>query len=261
MASAAALDKYNNLCADLADRRGGVAVAFSGGVDSSLLLFAAQQCLGPAKAQGIIASSPLLARGRLQRAKSFCQEINSQLAVVELDPLGQLADFHLNSSRRCYLCKRFIYEQLAAFLPPARALLDGTNVDDLKQERPGRQALKELGVATPLLQAGLTKNNIRNLSKYFGLSSWDLPADSCLATRIPPGEMITRERLQLIDKVETFLGKLGVYGCRANVDNRNLFLTVKGGQRGAKEAERLADKLLAEFSPALFTKVFLDLSE
>lgn len=207
-----------------------------------------------------MATSPLLPKGRYTLARDFACHLGVQFEELYLDPL-LLPGFVDNNKNRCYICKRFIYENIKAHLPSATQILDGSNVDDLSEDRPGRVALDELAIERPLLNFGLQKKNIRYLSKKFGLNCWDLPAESCLATRFPLGKKILKKNISLIDKVESFLIKSGYSGCRVFVDAGRVYLTVSKGQSLKVVNSQLAQKIKEKFSQEHFEKVFLDLSE
>lgn len=201
---------------------GQVAVAFSGGADSSLLLKVAVDTLGPDRVLALFAQSELLKAREVERVH-FWAERNGygsslQLEVVTIEPL-RWALFAENSTQRCYLCKRAIYEQ---FLERAASrgmtiLADGTNHDDLHADRPGRRAIVELGVCTPLADVGLRKADVRMLGEKMGLSNWDHPSASCLATRINTGVPITSGRLRWIEEAEEAMARLGIKDCRVQL--------------------------------------------
>jgi pyridinium-3,5-biscarboxylic acid mononucleotide sulfurtransferase len=172
------------------------ALLFSGGLDSSLLLAVAARTLGPGLA-AITFAGPHLAAGELAAAWALARRLKVRHWVRSFDPLP-LPDFRGNTPRRCYACKRAIIEQAwqVARAQGAEVLWDGTNLDDLGDFRPGLQAARELGVASPLLEAGLDKAAIRDLSRALGLP-WQKPAQSCLATRFPYGTLLTRGGLEL----------------------------------------------------------------
>lgn len=199
-----------------------LAVAFSGGADSSLLLKVAVGTLGPERVLALFAQSELLKTREIARVLNWARHngygATLQLEVVVIEPL-QWPLFIENGEERCYLCKRAIYEQ---FLKRAESqgfftLADGTNFDDLQVHRPGRRAILELGVITPLADAGLRKADIRALGQEMGLSNWDHPSASCLATRITSGVTITASRLRWVEEAEEALARLGIKDCRVQL--------------------------------------------
>lgn len=201
---------------------GRLAVAFSGGTDSSLLLKAALDTLGPQQVLALFAQSELLKTVEIDRVHQWARqngyESSLTLEVVEIEPLAWSA-FRHNPPERCYLCKGAIY---TAFLERIQArgievLADGTNSDDLHAHRPGRKAIAELGIHTPLAEVGLTKADIRALGRKMGLSNWDHPSASCLATRITSGVEITSQRLRWIEQAEAALARLGIKDCRVQL--------------------------------------------
>lgn len=201
---------------------GSMALAFSGGVDSSLLAYCALTTLGTERVRLFFAKSPLLTAAETTRALTwptrhgFAPEL--VLTVLETNPL-EWPSFLENPPDRCYHCKRQLFQ---LFGTQQRAhglawLADGTNSDDLTSDRPGLRAIRELGVRSPLAEAGLTKADVRGLSRLWGLSSWDVPAASCLATRIPSGMAVTEERLRHIESMEEGMANLGLIGCRVRL--------------------------------------------
>lgn len=188
---------------------GSCVIAFSGGVDSTLLLKVASEVLGD-KCMAATIKSALIPSEELEEAKAFAQSLNVQYSVLEVDELAT-EGFKENPPNRCYLCKKAIFSRLLALAKEQgrEYLCDGSNVDDEGDYRPGMQALAELGVLSPLRKAGLTKADIRALSKAYDLPTWNKPAYACLASRIPYGEIITREKLKLIEEAESYLHGLG----------------------------------------------------
>jgi pyridinium-3,5-biscarboxylic acid mononucleotide sulfurtransferase len=182
------------------------ALLFSGGLDSSLLLAVGARALGDGLT-AITFTGPHTAPGELAAACALARRFRVRHLVRKFDPLI-LPQFRENTRERCYVCKRAVIEQgwqLAAGVP---ALWDGTNLDDLADFRPGRQAARELGVVSPLLEAGLGKAAIRDLSRALGLD-WDKPPQSCLATRFPYGAILTREDLARVGQGEAWLRRRG----------------------------------------------------
>lgn len=205
-ASAEPLAKYRSLLAGLAARKQAV-LAFSGGVDSSFLLHAAGQALG----QGLLAvtlDAPYAPRAEIEAAKAMARSLGLRHRVLSVPIPEAIGD---NPPERCYLCKKALFRLLLdlAAGEGITCVLDGTNLDDLGDYRPGRRALIELGIESPLLEAGLTKADIRVLSREQGLPTWDKPAGACLLTRIPHGVRVTGTELARIDAAETWLRDIG----------------------------------------------------
>ncbi|MDD5759890.1 MAG: ATP-dependent sacrificial sulfur transferase LarE [Desulfobulbaceae bacterium] len=240
---------------------GQMAIAFSGGADSSLLLKIAYDTLG-GNTLAFFADSPVQPTGEHQNACDIAQTIGAPLEIVKFNPLA-LPEFTENSKLRCYHCKKSIF---STFLKLAsqrhlHCLADGTNFDDLSKDRPGSLAVAELGIKSPLAEAGLTKSEIRELSRLLNLPTWNKPSASCLATRIPTGTPITATDLSIIDRSERVLHDLGYFGCRARLEASTCHLELAAG-----DISRLVNSgdynLVREAIRALgASKVFLDLSE
>ena len=186
-----------------------VVVAYSGGVDSSLVLRVAHEVLGE-RALGVIGRSDSYATRELELALAQAAEFGARVEVVST---GELADpnFRSNPTQRCYFCKQELYRELAeaARRAGARAVLDGTIADDLTDWRPGRRAAEEAGVRSPLAELGFTKADVRAAAVHLGIPSHDKPASPCLASRIPYGTEITRENLSQVERAEELLRSLG----------------------------------------------------
>lgn len=204
-------DKYRNLLGGLRSMRRAL-VAFSGGLDSTFLLHAARQAMG----DGVLAvtiSTPYMAQAEVEEAVSAAQAMHAPHRVLDVPFPELLRD---NPPERCYLCKKALFTLLGQVAADntIQHVLDGTNLDDLDDYRPGLRALGELGVESPLLTAGLTKQDIRDLSKEHGLATWDKPAAACLLSRIPHGTRIQDAELRRIDRAEQFLKELGFAAVR-----------------------------------------------
>lgn len=194
-----------------------LAVAFSGGVDSTYLLHEAAKA-GKGKVTALIMKTPSVPERELDEAVTFCKSRGISFFVLPADPFSA-AGFRENGRDRCYICKHFLF---SALLEKAKEegipfVADGTNADDTKEFRPGLRALKELDIRSPLAEAGLTKKEIRELSEKEGLPTWNKPSFSCLATRFPYGEELTVEKLRKTEAAENLLAELGFTQRRVRV--------------------------------------------
>ena len=188
---------------------GGILVAFSGGTDSAYLLAAAREALGDSLL-AVTAGSPVHGDQEVMEAEKLAREIGVEHRVIKTHELDD-PDFRMNPPDRCYICKKGLLRVLKEIARKENlaVVVEGTNQDDLGDYRPGRKAVLEMGVLSPLLEAGLTKAEIRTLSKKIGLSTWDRPTFSCFATRIPYGEELTPERLGRVARAEEILREKG----------------------------------------------------
>lgn len=215
--------KYDILLSNL-QGLGAVAVAFSGGVDSTFLLRAAKEALGTdGKLLAVTVQINSMPEKDRDETKVFCEKEGIQLITVCVNEL-EIPGFIDNPPDRCYICKKVLFGKMLEEIKGYGdfTLVDGSNVDDDSDYRPGMKALKELGVVSPLKEAGLTKKEIRELSKELGLPTWDIPSAACLSSRIPYGEMITAEKLRMIDKGEDYIRSLGISQVRVRVHGDNL---------------------------------------
>lgn len=189
---------------------GKVAVAYSGGVDSSFLLKVAADTLGLENVLSITMVSSVTPEAELEEAVKFIKGLNVNHIFMKLN-VFDIPGFSENHKDRCYTCKHSIFEEIKMLAEKRGiyAVLDGTNADDEGDYRPGLKALQELGIISPLKQCGFTKAEIRTLSKELRLETWDKPSLACLASRVPYNEEITEQKLQMVDKAETYLRELG----------------------------------------------------
>jgi len=228
---------------------GAAVVAFSGGVDSALVLKVAYASLGT-HAVGVTAISPTFPAIELDVSRRLAIEIGARHIILETDQL-QLDEFVRNDASRCYHCKTDLYRALGQLRRELHidTIVDGTNVDDLGDDRPGIRAAREWGVRSPLLEADVTKAEVRNLAKDLGLSNWDKPAAACLSSRIPRGTVITRDKLSRVEQAEAVLFREGFrqfrvrdHGeiARVELDDEGLAL-VQDDKRRARISQRLKD--------------------
>jgi uncharacterized protein len=236
-----------------------VLVAFSGGVDSSFLLYVASQVLGE-RATAITFASPFVARREREHAVLFCTEHGIKHVVLDIDPL-EFEQISTNPPDRCYYCKKHLYAKglIQAHKLGIPHLIDGTQVSDASDHRPGRKALLELGIRSPLVEAGLNKEQIRRFSKEFGLSSWNLPPMACLASRIPYGTPLQANDLARVEAAEDFLFEEGFSLVRVRDHNRTARIEL-----GIEDLARLGEmdlrqRLVSHFRSIGYVSVTLDL--
>ena len=194
-----------------------VAVAYSSGVDSTFLLQIAKEVLGD-RVLAVTASSEAFPRRELEAAKEFCRKEQIRHIIFDF-PALELAEFRRNPENRCYFCKKAIFEEISRIAREngIKKVAEGSNLDDNRDYRPGMQAIRELGIKSPLRFAQLNKQEIRELSRQMGLPAWDKPSYACLASRFTYNEAITAEKLHMVEEAEELLLKLGFAQMRVRV--------------------------------------------
>ena len=249
--------KYDDLRNRIANL-GSALVAYSGGVDSTLLAVTAHAVLG-SKCLAVLAVSDVHPASEIDEARATARTLGLNLQEAET---YELADprFQANSTERCYYCKSEMFGLLCT-LASTRGLahvLDGTNADDPAEHRPGRRAAAEYGVVSPLLEVGLHKDEIRTLSEQLGLPTWDKPAGTCLATRFPYGTQITENLLERVSRAEAAARALGLRQVRVRVHDAVARVEIDPSEMERAFAQR--DQLTAGIKSAGFVFVALDLN-
>ncbi|MDP2863640.1 MAG: ATP-dependent sacrificial sulfur transferase LarE [Desulfobacterales bacterium] len=236
-----------------------LAVAFSGGVDSTFLLAAAHGVLGENVA-AITAKSPVHPAREIEFAGKFARNHGIKHIIIRSDEMN-LSEFTANNRNRCYVCKKNLFPKMieAASKMGISKLAHGANTDDLKDFRPGFSAASEMVIASPMIEAGLSKQDIRDLSKMMLLETWDKPAMACLATRIPYGTAITIESLKMIEEAENTLIDLGFSACRVRHHGNlaRIELAKKDFDRMMNEKTR--DSVVGKLKKAGYLYVSMDL--
>ncbi len=209
------LESRYERCRDILRELESVAVAFSAGVDSTLVLKIALDVLGPERVVAVTGRSDSLARAEFEAAREIAEAVGAEHVVIDTNEFDD-PNYTSNPTNRCYFCKTTLYEHLTRFIRDRglSAIVNGTNVDDLGDYRPGIQAAREYGVRCPAAESGLTKADVRELSRRLHLTTFDKPASPCLSSRIPYGETVTSKKLRMIETAEAFLRNQGFRECR-----------------------------------------------
>jgi len=235
-------------------------VAYSGGVDSSVVLAAAAAALGPQNVLAVTASSATTIGQELETARACAAEAGVHHLVIETDELGD-PEYAANTPDRCFFCRRHLAVSLNSLARERglRAVVDGANADDLSDHRPGMRAASEAGVRHPLIEAGLGKEAVRLAARELGLAVWDRPQNACLASRIPYGEPVTAEALRQVAEAEEFLRKLGFRQCRVRHHGAVARVEVELDDV-PRAAGAMRERIVGGLRAAGFTYVALDLA-
>lgn len=251
-------EKYESLQQNLREA-GSAAIAFSSGVDSTFLLKVAHDVLGDRAVAVTLCSAAIPVREAAEAA-AFCRKEGIRHIVCEVNA-DEIPGFRENPANRCYLCKKALFSRLqqVAAEEGLACVAEGSNMDDLGDYRPGMQAIRELGIASPLQKAGLYKSEIRELSRQLALPTWKKKSFACLATRFPYGEPITSEGLTRVDRAEEFLFRLGFEQFRVRMHGRMARIELLPEDIGRAAAEPFRTELVTYFESIGFQYVSLDL--
>lgn len=221
-------DRQYNILKEYLTELESVAVAFSGGVDSAFLLKVAVDVLGKDKVIAVTAVSSLFPEREQREAEEFCNKYGIKQIKFRHNEF-EIKDFKDNPPNRCYLCKRRLFEQIISIAEKnnIKHVVDGSNMDDNGDYRPGMVATRELNIKSPLQYADLYKEDIRELSRKLGLSTWSKPSLACLASRFAYGETISEEKLVIVDKAEQLLFDMGFSQFRVRIHGQENGLTAR----------------------------------
>jgi uncharacterized protein len=237
-----------------------VVVAYSGGVDSAFLLKVAADTLGTDHVMAILAISPTYPSREYNRALETASSIGTKVEIIHTKEADD-PRFKNNPVDRCYFCKHELFTRIAEYIAVGdfKNMVDGSNMDDLSDHRPGKKALREKDIRSPLQEAGLSKAEIRELSRQLGLPTWDKDALACLSSRFPYGENIDLKKLQMVDAAENFLSDLGFKNIRARHEKDSIRIEVSPSQIKLFTDDILRMKVLTKMKELGYHYVSLDL--
>jgi uncharacterized protein len=237
-----------------------VLIAYSGGVDSTFLLKVASDVLGNKKVLAVTAKSVTFPSWEMQLAKKMAKKFKIKQIIIETDELKN-SKFVKNSKDRCYWCKKELFSKLLTIAEKEglRYVADGANYDDIKDFRPGMKAAKELKVRSPLKEARLKKEEIREMSKNLGLPTWNKPSFACFSSRFPYGVKITKDLLQKINTAESLLRKLGLTQVRVRHHDKIARIEVYEEEIPKLIQRNIREKIVSEFNKLGYLYVTIDL--
>lgn len=248
--------KLDKLEAWFQNREGSI-VAFSGGIDSSLVLFLARKFQGKEKAIGVISNSESLKKKDFQLANNFCAQFDIHLEIIKTE---ELADerYNQNPVNRCFFCKEHLFHDLTEICEkyPGYHVLSGTNFDDLGDYRPGIDAAKQYQVLSPMVDCQVTKEELREMARYFELPNWNKPASPCLSSRIPYNQSVTLEKLKQIEAAEDILNGYGFADVR--VRHYGTFGKIEVQPDDLKKLTLVQDDIVAKITALGFERCEVD---
>jgi uncharacterized protein len=252
-----ALHEKLNLLEQWFGQRKGSIVAFSGGIDSTLVLYLARKFQGRDGAIGVISNSESLKNKDFNLAQSFCKEFDIQLCVIKTDELSD-SNYSENPINRCFFCKDHLFHDLQEMKKeyPDFDVLSGTNFDDLGDYRPGIDAAQKNQVTSPLVDCKVTKEQIREIAKHFNLPNWNKPASPCLSSRIPYNQVVTLEKLQQIEAAEAILNSYGFEDVR--VRHFGTFGRIEVQKDDLEKLLSIKEKVYSDIKNLGFARVEID---
>ncbi|SHK85641.1 uncharacterized protein SAMN02745136_03531 [Anaerocolumna jejuensis DSM 15929] len=254
------LDEKYKLLQDNIKSRGSAAIAFSGGVDSTFLVYAAHEVLGD-KLIAVTATSSTYPERELKEAIQYANDMGVKHIIINSEELD-IEGFAQNPKNRCYYCKKELFTKIARVAKDngVEYIFDGSNIDDTGDYRPGMQAARELNVVSPLKESGLTKEDIRELSRKLNLPTWDKPAFACLSSRFPYGTQITKPKLKMVEEGEQFLLDMGIRQIRVRHHGDIARIEVSPEEREQFFDIKVMDNISNKFKQIGFIYVTLDMS-
>lgn len=250
--------KHRTLISAL-EKTGGLVVGYSGGCDSTLLAAVARESLGD-KSLCVMVTFETYPRSEVEQALKTAKALDLPMATVEESMLAD-GNFVANTPERCYYCKRKIFTRLFEIgkMHAFSLVADGSHADDLKDDRPGSRAAREMGVISPLEDVGLTKNEVRELSRRMGLPTWDKPSFACLATRIPYGTRIETAHIEQIRSAEQFLAELGFGQARVRLHGDIARIELEPDEIQRFSSAEMRELVTLAFKKMGFLRIALDL--
>lgn len=241
-------------------KMGKVLVAYSGGVDSTLLLRIAKDTLGSENVLAVTTRSPLYPERESDEAKRMTESLGVRHLLVESNEL-EIAGFSRNPPNRCYYCKKKLFEELRNLAKKEGflSIVEGSTLDDDADHRPGRDAVQELGIRSPLREAEFQKNEVRELSRALSLATWDKPSFACLASRFPYGDEITEKGLKMVDEAENFLFGMGFRQVRVRHYRNLARIEVYPEEMGRLMNGSIRERVVRELKKIGYQYVTLDL--